>query len=78
MASTPLVEVTVGSMPCPEVEYNEASGEFWLTWRSGNTRLDVTLRDRTELRGLIRACIEAAEVERASHYEPASGVARVD
>lgn len=73
MATLPLVEVTVGPMLCPEVEYNDASGEFWLTWRSGNTRVDVTITDREELRQLIRACIEAAETEHATHHKPVPG-----
>ena len=78
MADIPLVEVTVGSMPCPEVEYNAASGEFWLTWRSGNIRVDVTIKDRDELRELTRACIEAAETEHAAHHKPIPGKPSVD
>jgi hypothetical protein len=68
--NAPLVDITIGGMSCPEVEYNPANEDFWLTWRAGNIRIDVTLDSVEALRELTRACLEAAEVAHAAHHQP--------
>ena len=56
----PLVELTIAGMPAPEVAFNPIEGDFWMTWRWRGMRIDVRLRDREELRDLIRAALAAA------------------
>jgi hypothetical protein len=60
-------------MLAPSVVYDEIDGTFWLTWRSENTRIDVTIVGRDEVRELIRSLIEAAESEHATHHKPIPG-----
>ena len=64
----PLVELTFGPMPAPEVAFDPISKEFWMTWRGPNTRIDVTLTNADELRALVQAALAAAaESVRAAH-----------
>ena len=60
LTERPLLELTIGGMPAPEVAFDPISREFWMTWRWAGMRIDVTLRDREELRDLIRAALAAA------------------
>jgi hypothetical protein len=55
-----MTDLTIGPMPAPEIKYNEISGEFWLTWIWGSIRIDVALKDRDELRAMVRSALEAA------------------
>jgi hypothetical protein len=73
----PLLDLTVGPMPAPEVAWNPISGEFWISWINHGSRIDVALADREELRILIRRALEAAaEQDREeTHALAGSGVA---
>ena len=72
----PLVELTFGPMPAPEVAFDPISKEFWMTWRGPNTRIDVTLTSRDELRALVLAALAAAAESdhEEAHAEPHAGV----
>jgi hypothetical protein len=61
-AAAPLVDLTFGPVPAPQVARDLISGGFWLSWRRENTRIDVQLKDRDELRALIRNALEAGAV----------------
>lgn len=56
----PLVDLTIGPMPAPEVDFDPISKEFWVSWSWAGTRIDVHLRDREELRAMIRSALAAA------------------
>lgn len=70
---SPTVDLTFGPLPAPEVAYNPLDGTFWLTWLSGNMRIDVALKDREALRALARSCIAASEAGRETHAVTNSG-----
>ena len=61
-AAAPLVDLTFGPVAAPEVARDLISGGFWLSWRRENTRIDVQLKDRDELRAMIRSALEAGAV----------------
>jgi hypothetical protein len=63
-------------MLAPEVDYDPITGEFWLTWRAPDTRIDVTLRNREELRAMVCAALEAAagQDREQAHADPHAGV----
>jgi len=76
MGTHPLVELTFGPMPAPEVAFDPISKEFWMTWRGPNTRIDVTLTNADELRALVLAALAAAaeQTREEAHALPGSGV----
>ena len=55
----PVLDLTFGPMPAPEVTANPVDGTFWLTW-TGDNHIDIKLKDRAELRALVRAALDAA------------------
>ena len=69
----PYLSMTFGPMPAPEVAFDPLSKGFWLTWRSENATLDLILRDRDELRALVRAALEAAGEGHETHAVASSG-----
>jgi hypothetical protein len=73
----PLLDLTVGPMPAPEVAWNPIDSSFWISWIDHGSRIDVALADREELRILIRRALEAAaEQDRdEAHTLAGSGVA---
>jgi len=54
-----LFDLTI-ELPAPEIHYNAITSEFWISWTSQGTRIDVKLTDRKELRTLIRRALAAA------------------
>jgi hypothetical protein len=70
----PLMDLTMGPLPAPQIHWNPIGEEFWLTWATEGSRIDVKLADREELRTLIRRALEAAsEQDREAHAESRSG-----
>lgn len=56
---SPVLDLTFGPMPAPEIGWNEIDGTFWMTWH-GDNHIDIKLKDRDALRVLIRSALDAA------------------
>ena len=56
-----LLDLTVGPTTAPEVAWSPISGEYWISWISPGTRIDVKLVDREQVRSLVRAALAAVE-----------------
>jgi hypothetical protein len=66
----PCVDLTIGPCPAPEVALNPVDGTYWLTFRADDVRVDVTLKDRDELRALIRSALAAAAASEPVNETP--------
>jgi hypothetical protein len=78
MNECPLVDLTFGPLPAPEVAHNEIDGGFWLSWRTGNVSIDIHLEDREALCALIRNCLEARGESYREHEAHAIPGPRLD
>lgn len=67
------MDLTFGPMPAPEVAFDPTSEGFWLTWQADGIHIDVILRDRAELRALVRAALEAAGEGHEAHAVASTG-----
>jgi len=71
-----LLDLTVGPTTAPEVAWSPISGEYWISWISPGTRIDVKLVDREQVRSLVRAALAAVEEQdrEEAHTLAGSGV----
>ncbi|MCJ7796688.1 MAG: hypothetical protein MUQ56_07975 [Thermoleophilia bacterium] len=72
-----LLDLTVGPTTAPEVAWSPISGEYWISWISPGTRIDVKLADREQVRSLVRAALAAVEEQdrEEAHALSRSGIA---